>query len=109
MIGIILIIFSAIVTAIGIFLQKIGLKKVKKWKDVIKSYKWMLGYSLFIPGFIFYILALKYERLSIIQPISNFSIIVLVILETIFLNEKIKKHEIFALFLFFTGIILTGL
>jgi len=54
-------------------------------------------------------IALKYERLSIIQPLSNLSIIVLVILEIMVLKEKIKKQEIFALILFFIGILLIGL
>ena len=109
MIGIILEIISAILTAIGIFLQKIGLKKVKKWKDVLKSHKWIIGYSLFILAFFFYALALKYERISIIQPVGNLSIIFLVILEIMFLKENIKKNEVFALILFFIGVLLIGL
>ena len=109
MIGIVLEIISAVVSGIGIFLQKLGLEKVKSWKDILKSYKWILGYSLFIPSLILYMIALKYERLSIIQPLSNLSIIVLVILEIMVLKEKIKKQEIFALILFFIGILLIGL
>jgi uncharacterized membrane protein len=108
MIGIILEIASAILTAAGVLLQKIGLKKVKKWKDVLKSKKWMIGYLLFAPAFILYALALKYERLSIIQPLGNLSLIALVILEIIFLKEKVKKHEFFAFALFFIGVILIG-
>jgi len=110
MLGILLAIIFAILTAIGIFLQKIGLKKVKKWKDVIKSYKWILGYLFFIMAFFFYVFALKYERLNIIQPIANFSIIVfLIILEFVFLKKKIKNLEIFALILFFIGILIMTL
>ena len=109
MIGIYLEIISAFLTAIGIFLQKIGLKKVKKWKDVIKSHKWIVGYCFFILAFFFYASALKYERISIIQPVGNLSIIFLIIFEIMFLKEKIKKSEIFALIIFFIGVLLTGL
>lgn len=106
MIGILLEIISAILSASGTFLQKVGLQKVKKWKDIIKSKRWIIGYSLFAPSFLFYVLALKYERLSIIQPLGNFSLIVLIMLETVFLNEKIKRHEFIAFALFFAGILL---
>lgn len=109
MISIILALLSAIISALGIFLQKTGLKKVKKWKDVLRSYKWIAGYLLSIPSFFLFILALKYERLSVIQPIGSFSIIFLVILEYIFLKEKIKKSDFIALALFFAGIFLVSL
>ncbi len=110
MLGIVLTIIFSILASIGIFLQKIGLKKIKKWKDVIRSQKWVLGYLFFIMAFFFYVFALKYERLSIVQPIANFSIIVvLIIFEFVFLKEKIKNREIFALILFFVGISLMGL
>ena len=109
MIGILLILLYAIVNSLGIFLQKIGLQKVRSWKDVIKSYKWILGSLLFIPAYFLYVLALKYEKLSVVQTVGNFSILFLVILEIVFLKEKIKKYEIFALTLFFLGILLIGL
>jgi uncharacterized membrane protein len=109
MIGILLILLYAIVNSLGIFLQKIGLQKVRSWKDVIKSYKWVLGSLFFIPAYFLYVLALKYEKLSVVQTVGNFSILFLVILEIIFLKEKIKRHEFFALTLFFLGILLIGL
>jgi len=109
MLGVFLTIIAAVLIGIGTFLQKIGLKKVRKWKDIIKSYKWILGYLIFIPAFFLYVLALKYERLSVIQPLMSFSIIFLVIVETIFLKEKIKVSEIFALILFFIGVLLVGM
>jgi len=109
MIGILLILLYAIVNSLGIFLQKTGLQKVRSWKDVIKSYKWILGSLLFIPAYFLYVLALKYEKLSVVQTAGNFSILFLVILEIVFLKEKIKRHEIFALMLFFLGILLIGL
>ena len=109
MLGILLEIGSAVLTAIGIFFQRIGLKKVKKWRDVLKSHKWILGYSLFIPALLLYLLALNFERLSIIQPVGNISIIILFLLEAIFIKERVKKREIFALALFFIGILLISL
>jgi drug/metabolite transporter (DMT)-like permease len=107
--SILLILLYAIVNASGIFLQKLGLEKVRIWKDTLRSSKWIVGTLLFAPAYFLYVLALKYEKLSIVQTAGNFSILFLVILEFVFLKERIKKHEVFALALFFLGIILIGL
>lgn len=109
MFGVFLTIIAAILIGIGVFLQKISLGKISVWKDIFKSYKWVLGYLICIFSFFLYLLALKYERLSIVQPLVNFSIIILIMLEAIFLKEKIKGREIFVLILFFTGILLIGM
>jgi uncharacterized membrane protein len=109
MLGILLELVSATLSAVGTILQKEGLQKIKKWKDVLKSRRWILGYAILYSSFIFYVLALKYERLSVIQPIGNFSIIALVILEFVFLKERLKTKEIIALILFFSGILLVWL
>jgi len=106
MLGIVLIIISAIISGLSLFLQKIGFLNVKKGKRVFFSFKWILGTSLMTLSYLIYLIALKFERLVITQPLLNISIIVLVMLEAIFLKSKLKKYEIFSIVLFIIGVTL---
>ncbi len=106
MFDIILALLAAIFGGIGLFLQKIGLKKIKKIKNIFFSFKWLSGTLAIVTSFFLYLLALKIGRLVIVQPLINISILILVFLEIVFLKTKIKKYEILALFLFFIGLVM---
>jgi uncharacterized membrane protein len=90
----------AFLNSLSMFLQKSGIKKM------FFSLKWILGTFLNLVSFFVYLLALKSGRLVIVQPLINASIVFLIILEIIYLKSKIKKYEIFSLFLFFLGLII---
>ena len=106
MIALIIVIISTIMSGISLFLQKIGFLTIKKGKKIFFSFKWLLGTVLMLISFFMYLLALKIERIVIIQPLLNISILVLIILEAIFLKTKLKIYEIFSIILFMIGITL---
>jgi uncharacterized membrane protein len=103
MIGILFAFISSILLGIALFIQKISLIKITKWKQVFKSPKWLLSIFLTFISFCFSLLALKFERLIIIQPISNVSLLVIVLLEIFVLKDKISIYEILSIILFFIG------
>jgi len=106
MLGISLALIAATFSGIALFLQKSGLKKIEKPLDAIKSKEWIIGTVLLLISFIFYISSLRIEKLVIIQPILNFSIIVLIFLESFVSKYKLTKHEMLSLTLFLVGVIL---
>jgi uncharacterized membrane protein len=91
---------AAFLSGLALFLQKCGIKKM------FFSPKWLLGTFLTAVSFSVYIFALKLGgRLVIIQPLLNVSVIFLVIMEIVFLKNKVKKYEVLSLVLFFLGLI----
>jgi uncharacterized membrane protein len=103
MIGIMFAFLSALITGISLFLQKVSLIKINNWKQAITSPKWLFSISLNLPAFYFFLLALKIERLIIIQPITYASLFVTVLLEIIILKYKMNLYEVSAIVLFLTG------
>lgn len=103
MIGILLALLSSLITGISMFVQKVSLIKINNWKQAISSPKWLFSLFLTIVSFFFFLLALKLERLIIIQPMTYTSFFIVVILEIFFLKEKLNLYEILAIILFFTG------
>ena len=105
MIGIIFAFLSSIVSGISSFLQKISLKKISNWEQALKSTKWLFSILLILFSFLFFITALKFERLIIIQPITYTSLFVIILLEAYVFKDKLKRYEIVAVILFFVGAI----
>jgi drug/metabolite transporter (DMT)-like permease len=101
--GIIFAFFSSIISGISLFLQKISLIKISNWKEAIRSPKWLFSISLNIPAFYLFLLAIKFERLMIIQPITYASLFVTIILEMMILKYKFNSYEISAIALFLIG------
>jgi len=105
MLDILLGLLSAFFAGVALFLQKIGIKN--EIKKTFLSPKWLLGTFLSIVSFFIYLLALKLGgRLVIIQPLINVSILFMILLETVFLKNKIKWYDILSLLLFFFGLVL---
>jgi len=106
MMGIILIIISAITTAIGIFIQKLAFIDLKKNRRIYLFPKWIFGVLLTMLAVFVYVFALKYERIVIIQPIGSLSILVLIILEAFFLKTRFSSRDMLSVLLFILGITL---
>ena len=105
MLYVLIAIIGSMLFGLSTFLQKKGLISIKKWKDLLHSTRWIIGVLLNVPAFLFYLLALKFERLIIIQPLFYFSTVFVVILEYFFLKEKLKTYDVMAIVLFFIGIL----
>ena len=109
MIGIIFAFLSSIISGMSSFLQKISLTKINNCRQAIRSPKWLLSIFLIFISFSFFLLALKFERLIIVQPISYTSLFVIVLCEIFVLKEKFDTYEILAIVLFFIGaLFITG-
>lgn len=101
--GIIFAFLSSVISGISLFLQKMSLKKINNWKQAIKSPKWLFSISITLVSFYFFLLALKLERIIIIQPISYTSLFVTIFLEILVFKEKLDLYEILAIMIFFIG------
>jgi drug/metabolite transporter (DMT)-like permease len=102
--GIILAIFSGILVGVSIFLQKMGSNDSSSLVKQLISPKWILGVGIAIVSFVFYLWALSMERISLVQPIINISLIVLIFLEYFIMKIKLNIHSKIAIILFFIGV-----
>ena len=106
MFGILLALLCAVLNSLSVVLQRGGLKKVKRFRNVIFSRKWILGVALSAVSFIIYVLAIKVENLSVVQPIVNSYLIFVPPISYILLKEKIEKRQILTTILVVIGILL---
>ncbi|MDD5417872.1 MAG: hypothetical protein PHW96_03245 [Candidatus Nanoarchaeia archaeon] len=102
-------IISAFLTAIIGILQKKGIQGEKfSLRRLLKSKRWWFGYFLGLPIAYFSALALNNLDVSIIVPVSNLSIPLLIIFSNISLGEKINKHEAIGIILLIISTIMLG-
>ena len=106
MLGIVLALVAAVLIGIGISFQRIGLKGTKFSLRLLRSKYWVIGNSIAVLAFLIYYFALTVEKLSIIQPLINTSIVFTVIFGYLFLREKSNKTELLLLLIIFFGVVL---
>ncbi|MDD5618710.1 MAG: DMT family transporter [Candidatus Omnitrophica bacterium] len=102
-------IICAFLGAIGSILQRKGLKAEKfSLRQLLKSKSWWAGYIIGLP--IAYFSALGYNNLdvSILAPVGNLGIPILIIMSALILKEKISKHEAIGIALLFTSAVILG-
>ena len=110
MLGITLSLLSAFFIGISTYLQKCSMKRIKKFslKRLAMKRIWQFSLILGAAGLVLYMVALRYESLSTVQPISSIAIVVPVALGWIFLREKIGDKWIHII-LIISGVILLSL
>ena len=91
---------------VGIFLQKRSFNKHISIKRSIKSKTWLAGTLMGVLSFIFYVLAFKYGPITIVQPITNVSILVAAFLGITFLQEQLDLKEAIGFIIMFMGVIM---
>lgn len=101
----ILVIISTLIGAFGSILLKKGSKEfnLNPFKQ-IKNWKIILGLSLYVVSSIIYIVALKFEKLSIVYPLVSLQYVWISILAQRFLNEKMNKLKWIGITLIMLGI-----
>ena len=109
MITIILALITAILTGAAITLQKAGLNKTKKTKDLIKNKTWIIGIILSGVPAILYTWLLSVEEVSIITPLVSLSLAVILFNGYYFLNEKLTRKQLIGAACLITGSIIMGL
>ena len=71
--------------------------------ELIKNFEIILGLVLFVFATIFYTIALKYEDLSTLYPLSSVAYILVSLLSVKFLNEKMNIYKWLGIAFIFAG------
>ena len=102
--GIVLILAAAACTGTAILLQKHGLRG--GLRAALHSPKWLAGTVIGAAGFGFYALALANERITIVQPLLNLSLVMVAATEVLVLRERATAAELAGIGMFLAGIAL---
>jgi drug/metabolite transporter (DMT)-like permease len=110
MLGITLSVLAALCFGIATAVQKYCLKGVPKFsfKVLFKNRLWMLSLLLGLAGILFYLAALKFAEISLVQPMLSISIIVPVLIGWFFFGENVGDRWIHVLIIIM-GVLLLSL
>ncbi|MFH0875961.1 MAG: EamA family transporter [archaeon] len=95
---------ATIIGAFGSLFLKKGAKKLS-FKHIYKNKEILFGFFIYCAGTVIYVIALKFEELTIIYPVTAMSYVWTCILAIKFLKEKMNKLKWLGIFLIITGII----
>ena len=96
---------STIAVAVSmVFVKKATRKNLSK---MLFDKMFIAGGMLFVAGIVLIILALKLEALSVVFPVGSLTYVWVMLLSAKFLEERINKWKIFALFFIVIGMLLT--
>jgi len=76
---------------------------------MIRNYKLILGLLFYGLSSVFYVIALKWEELSVLYPFTSIGYIWVCFLSMKFLDEKMNKLKWLGVITIILGITLTGL
>lgn len=80
---------------------------IKEWRKILatifKNWVWVTGTILVFVGWIFHFQALGMGDISIVQPLLNIQIIMIVLIGVLVLKEKVKAFEFVGLAILFGG------
>lgn len=105
--AILFVIIFTIFSSIGQLLFKIGssrLESIYSWFNIFI----ILGFVVYAVGALILIIALKYERLSLIYPFISLSFVWVAILSFVFLSEFMNYLKVIAMALIICGTIFVG-
>jgi uncharacterized membrane protein len=110
MLGIALSAFAAFLFGISTVLQKRCLKGIKKFsiRKIIKKKLWILSILMGLAGIVIYLAALKFESISIVQPMLSISIAVSVLFGWFIFDEETGSSWIYII-LIVAGVLLISL
>lgn len=100
LVGIIMMIFSANIIAVGQLLWKLS------YSDNI--YYLILGFLLYGVGAVLMVMAFRHGSYSVLHPLNCFSYVVGITLGYIFLGEKISVTSIIGITIIIGGVLLIG-
>ena len=83
-----------------------GQKILETLTLVLKCRKWLFGTLLTSTGWVLFLIAITLAPLSVIAPLNNAGVIVLVLFAILYLNEKLNFYEWFGLAAIISGVIL---
>jgi len=107
--AVIIALISTVLGAFGSLFLKKGSKKFNlNIFEQIKNTHLILGIILFFFSILFYVFALRAERLSLIYPLTSFTYIWVALISIKFLGEKMNKYKWIGIVLIMLGIFLVG-
>ncbi len=83
-----------------------GQKILETMTLVLKCRKWLFGTLLTSTGWILFLIAISLAPLSVIAPLNNAGVLVLVLFAILYLNEKLSLYEWIGLAAIILGVIL---
>ena len=83
-----------------------GQKILETLTLVLKCRKWLFGTLLTSTGWVLFLIAITLAPLSVIAPLNNAGVLVLVLFAILYLNEKLNFYEWFGLAAIISGVIL---
>ncbi|RLF37408.1 MAG: multidrug transporter [Thermoplasmata archaeon] len=107
-ISLILALVNSFLGASGAIFLKKGSGKIFIKKTVVNSNLIIAG-LLYLLSFIFFLIAIKFDDISIVYPITSVSYIWVVVLSAKFLKEKITTIKTLSLFLIIAGVCMLSL
>jgi uncharacterized membrane protein len=105
-----LVVLGTLLAALGSFFMKKGSSKLSlNIMQQIRNTNAILGIFLFLSSSVFYMFALKLEKLSIIYPMTSMTYVWVVFLSAFLLKEKFSYTRIAGVSLIILGIVLINL
>jgi uncharacterized membrane protein len=98
---------SIIIGAIGSLYMKKGAKGFRMDLTLVKNHSMIIGVFLTAVSVILYVYALKYSELSKIYPLVSLNYILIAILSSVFLKEKITMAKAAGIIFITLGCFLT--
>ena len=110
MLGLVLSVFAALCFGLSTAFQKGRIAKLGgfSFRKLVTDRMWMASTLLGLIGILPYVFALKYEYISIVQPMLSISIVTSVAAGNILFGERIGNRAVF-IALIITGVLMLSL
>src|SRR3989338_1595503 len=93
--GLILSILASACFGVSIAVQKYSLSSMRDFsvKKIAKDKKWVLAFLIGIAGILVYLVALNFEPISTVQPLTSLSIVIPIIAGVVWFKEKLEVKK----------------
>jgi len=100
--------FAALCFGFSTAFQKHCLNRMPRFsfKKLVKSRLWILSVLIGLIGIFAYMAALKYEAISLVQPMLSISIVITVVIGRLMFDERIRKDRWLYITLIIAGVFL---
>ncbi|MCP4602748.1 MAG: EamA family transporter [Proteobacteria bacterium] len=109
---------SSITVSVGTALQKSAADRLAKLtfppkletiKAFLTSWRWMVAFGISFASWVFYLAAVRYAPISIVQPIMGLGLCVMALFSVFYLKEKLSTGEWTGVAAMIVGIIILGI
>ena len=109
-----LLLISTMIAAVGSLFLKLGAAQFVIPKSLLtawhtlKNWRLILGLALYVFGTVFFILALRLGKLSMIFAMTSLSYVFVTVLSALFLHERINGYKLAGVALIVVGVVLVA-